>query len=96
LGGAVVKIRLITREGTIDAKLPHEGAKFVEVAYPCSECGSFQVAGVQSTIVRGHDTYRSKAVCVGCGHACGELEAKVETIFGLAEDELVMQRPRVY
>lgn len=88
-------IRLITRERTIAAKLPHEGAKFVVVEFPCG-CGSFQVAGVEGTTTHDHDTYRSDAVCVGCGAACGTLEAKVNTLFGIGEDIAVGLRCRVY
>jgi hypothetical protein len=90
-----MEVKLVTRERTIPARLPYPTATFVEVDFPCSGCGSKQVAG--GTPTRGHDTYTAPAVCVDCRAACGTLVATVSTLFGIEEDERVLNgRPRVY
>jgi hypothetical protein len=59
-------------------------------------CGATGIAGKGKRIAT-RDTYEADAFCVGCGEQVGVLRAKVETIFGLEEDEAVLNgRWKVY
>jgi hypothetical protein len=84
----------------LPARLPYDAAEFVLVAdLPvCPRCGvGLKVAGRAGTEHHDHDTYYAEAGCVGCGATLGELQAKVSTIFGIDEDEAVLNgRCRVY
>lgn len=54
-------------------------------------------AGLKGSMVRGHDTYTSLAGCTACGKLAGKLVVTVSTIFGIEEDERVLNgRARVY
>jgi len=92
-----VKITLTTREGhVLEGRLPYDGAAFVEFDAPCSGCGSKAVAGGAPSI-ESHDTYRAQAACCGCRAACGVLRVQVSTLFGIEEDNRVLNgRCRVY
>lgn len=47
--------------------------------------------------IESHDTYAANAVFVCCGAPAGVLRVKVDTIFGIEEDERVLAGPwRVY
>lgn len=64
----------------------------------CSACKSKRthLQGRFSTRHFDHDTHYSNVYCE-CGEFLGELQAKVDTIFGIEEDERVLLgRPRVY
>ena len=59
------------------------------------KCGDNRVSG--SEMRRGHDEYVAVARCYGCKAFCGTLYAKVDTIFGIEEDDAVLNgRARVY
>ena len=47
--------------------------------------------------IEDHDTYAACGHCAVCTERVGVIRARVSTIFGLAEDERVLNgRPRVY
>ena len=81
------------------ASLPYNGADCVEVDVRCPVCmqeGPIRVVG-DGIADRTHDEYRAHARHRGCGKHVGRLIAHVSTIFGIEEDERVLNgRPRVY
>ena len=86
----------VTRDGKrMTAKLPHPQCTYVEVPIACT-CGSNKVRGIgihETT----HDTYVADARCCGCDKPSGTIRATVSTIFGIAEDDRVLNgRVRVY
>lgn len=94
-------IRLhLAKGGVRKAELPFADASHVIVDGACPHCSDspFKAAGVEGSIVRGHDTYTSSAVCLKCKQKLGKLVLTVSTIFGIEEDErvLVSGRCRVY
>jgi hypothetical protein len=74
----------------------HPFERFATVDAPCGWCGSMHVRGTGKSI-ESRDTYRADAVCFDCGASRGVLRVKVDTLFGLEEDEAVLHgRARVY
>jgi len=71
-------------------KTPYEGASYADVPdVECPHCKKpLQVQGTGKRIA-GHDIYRAPAICTACEKLVGELEVKVNTLFGLEEDERV-------
>ena len=69
---------------------PYSGAEYADVPdVDCPKCSEpLQVQGAGKHIVE-YDTYASTAVCTKCHEAVGELRLKVNTLFGLEEDERV-------
>lgn len=70
-------------------------------ACPCCKADPFDVHGTGMTRggpdPRRCDRYTSPAVCLACRVGVGTLVAEMDTLFGLAEDEAVLEgRPRVY
>lgn len=94
----IKSIRLDTKvAGVRECKLPHSSADHVMPEGKCPECGQeeWKVQGGETT--RGHDTYSAPARCVLCGERVGTLVVKMDTLFGLEEDERVLHgRARVY
>lgn len=83
----------------VSATLPHHDADHVTVPGACPNCGAtpFAVAGVKGSMVTGHDTMISDAGCTACKRVTGRLVVTVSTIFGIREDQAVLQgRCRVY
>ncbi len=98
-GWVVTRITLHFTKGPPTTNVvPVESGDFAEVpGFECDACHSdLRVRGA----LTGHsrDTYRATALCFNCGHQIGTLEAQVDTIFGIDEDEamLVHGRARVY
>lgn len=98
-----MKITLTRSNGRkLVAKQPHENADRVIVeSDTCTECkeSPLAVRGLGMTIDpnASHDTYRADAVCYSCGAPAGVLRVKMSTIFGIEEDERVLNgRCRVY
>ena len=81
------------------AKVPFDGASYVEVDIRCPMCaeeGPIRVQGLGIS-ERTHDEYRATALHLECDRPIGRLIAQVSTIFGIEEDERVLNgRPRVY
>ena len=89
-------ITLVTNERTVLARLPYNGCPWVEVDYPCSGCGAFRIAGSKPH-VEEDSKITATAVCLGCRAPCGTLVVSTETLFGLEEDDRMLNgRPRVY
>jgi hypothetical protein len=77
-------------------KKPEEDAAAVEIPGIKCQCGAeplvVQGAGRRISVnpKLRHDTYEADAVCVKCDGHVGKLYAKMNTLFGLEEDEAVM------
>lgn len=81
------------------ARCPYFNADHVIVEGACPVCKAtpFSAGGVKGTMARGHDTFEARAGCLVCGVVSGKLVVKVDTIFGIEEDERVLHgRARVY
>ena len=75
---------------------PYPTAPFADVGggWKCT-CGSSQVSG--RGMHHDHDTYRAVGHCSDCGVEVGTIAAKVSTIWGIDEDNVVLHgRARVY
>lgn len=73
-------------------KTPYEGASYADVLeMVCPHCGEeLRVQGTGRRIT-SRDTYAASALCVACETVVGELRLKVDTLFGLEEDEAVFR-----
>lgn len=95
-----MKITLVSAGRRLHAELPYYGADYVLVPQlqQCPGChDALKVKGLVATVHHDHDTYYADAVCISCKHAVGELQTQVSTIFGIEEDEAVLNgRARVY
>jgi hypothetical protein len=69
---------------------PYEGASHADVpGQNCPHCKKeLRVQGTGKHI-KSFDTYASVGICVACEKPVGEIQAKVNTLFGLEEDERV-------
>jgi hypothetical protein len=78
---------------------PHAACAHVEADVDCHGCerkGPLEIVGT-GNVVRGFDTYTTQAKTLCCGAVLGELRVTVSTIFGIEEDERVLNgRARVY
>lgn len=96
-----MKVELEPSDGgtRIEAQVPFHGATRVEVGTPCPSCereAPLKLVG-KGTPERGHDTYTCRAEALCCGATLGKLIVTMSTIFGLEEDERVLNgRCRVY
>jgi hypothetical protein len=94
-----MKVKLVVPDRyPIVIPTPPDGAASVSAPIACSACGAdapIEVSGCGITS-HDHDTYYADAAHVGCGKVIGRLSAKVETLFGIEEDEAVCARARVY
>ena len=87
----------LTFEGHVYDATPSGAVATVPIACPhCKAAAPMAVrgGGIRETT---HDTYIADARCVQCGEPMGTLRAKVDTIFGIEEDERVLNSGcRVY
>jgi hypothetical protein len=93
-----MKITLTIGDKKLIARRPHDQSTFVEVNAACPRCKiePMQVQGNGNSI-ESRDTYRADARCLACGETVGTLRVKVSTIFGIEEDDRVLNgRCRVY
>lgn len=98
------KITLKLEDGTVrTGKLPYPNADHAVITGDCPHCkptdrnDGFKVAGIKGTMAHDYDTYRARGGCLVCGAYVGELRMKVDTIFGIEEDERVFNMGiRVY
>ena len=80
--------------GIVSLPMPPDGSPDVDTGKPCA-CDATRVRGIDPT--HDYDTYTSQAICVGCGAHRGKLRVKVDTLFGIDEDNAVLHgRCRVY
>lgn len=102
-----MKITIVLSDGSRKpAHLPYDGATHVVCSIDCPHgCAPVVVAGIKNLLkISGtginrtsHDCYFADAVALCCKKRIGTIETKVETIFGIEEDERVMSGPwRVY
>ena len=78
-------------------ELPYEGATYVESTGACPSCKASPWKLQGGHPERGHDTYTSAAGCTSCKAIVGQLVVTVSTLFGIEEDERVLNgRCRVY
>jgi len=97
----VVKVTLHLAGGGVHVcKVPYPGANRVFVEAACPECKAEAPIDIRGRGIKSHDhdTYYADAEHVGCGGSLGTLHAKVDTIFGIEEDEAMLKhgRARVY
>jgi hypothetical protein len=78
--------------------LVSDNGKHVTVKLACPKCGTSPVRAVGQGIVETtHDTYVARAISLCCREPLGDMRTTVDTIFGIEEDEAVLNgRPRVY
>lgn len=70
--------------------------KGMECCPRCKAKGPVRVAG-KNLRIESHDTYASDGLALCCMKRLGTIRAVMSTIFGLEEDERVLNgRPRVY
>jgi hypothetical protein len=92
---AQMKIRIDTDDKSIAAHIPFDGADHVLADEPCA-CGSHKVMG-RGNHIESHDTYAAEAFCGACPARRATLRVTMSTIFGIEEDERVLNgRARVY
>lgn len=104
-----MKITLTIDDVVYQARLPYEEAAFVLVddieKCPFCEHKNGEVLGVKMKFkvhgrhkrIESHDTYASDAHALCCGKQVGTLRVKMNTVFGVEEDERVLSGPwKVY
>jgi hypothetical protein len=75
------------------AKLPNPG---LGKGFAGGICDSTEYKGAGMSI-ESRDTYRANAICDRCGHPAGTLRVQVPTMWGIEEDERVLNGPwKVY
>lgn len=84
------KATLTIGKETFAVAVPYEGCSYADVpSVVCPHCGEpLQVQGTGKRIAT-RDTYAATAICTTCEKPVGELKLKVNTLFGLEEDERV-------
>jgi hypothetical protein len=90
----------VSVEGKVHAaNRPNPESNFVVVDIPCPHCKSapLEVRG-RGKPERGHDFYKNTdTITLCCGEAVDWIRVKLDTLFGLEEDERVLRGPwRVY
>ena len=92
-----MKISIRLPDGTaVPARLEEGGGAVVVPTCPSCGADAARVRGLGVTH-HDHDAYYAAARALCCGEVIGTMEAKVDTIFGIDEDERVLRgRCRVY
>ena len=92
-------LTLTLRDGSIRALTPWPSGERAIAVGSCPLCGAeeFPVAG-HARHIESHDTYAASAESLCCRQPVGTIRVRVETLFGLEEDEAVLihGRARVY
>ena len=93
-----LKITITLKDGRkVKAKLPYEHASDAVTDVQCPNGGHFLAAHGIGTPQVEYDTMTSPARCCGCGERIGTITVKVNTLFGIEEDERMLNgRFRVY
>jgi hypothetical protein len=92
-----MQIELKTENGSIPCKLPYTGADHVILQGDCPNCKVPNTPIQGGDVERGFNTYTAPAACATCRVLVGKLVVTVSTIFGIEEDEAVLNgRARVY
>lgn len=75
---------------TFKVKMPYDGASYADVPdAKCPHCSEDLTVQGTGKRIKDYDMYEAGAICVKCKKAVGELQMKVNTLFGLEEDERV-------
>ena len=90
------------------ARCPYDGCDHViiELDTPCPACksknhcdllsdpsfGEFKISGAHQ-FIESYDTYACDAIALCCRQRIGVMRVKVDTIFGIEEDERVLNGP---
>lgn len=95
-----MKVTVQVEGKTRSATLPedYENAEYVTVSGTCPHCGvePFNVRG-GGIMSKDHDSKYAEASCLACGKHVGRMRVRFDTIFGIEEDERVLNgRYRVY
>lgn len=94
-----MKITLTIADVVLDAELPYPHADHVTADMFCPSCKAaapLKVSG-KGNHIESHDTYAARAVALCCRKEIGTIRATMSTIFGVEEDERVLNgRARVY
>ena len=93
-----MKITLTTNEGRrLVGSLAFPEAEQVDFKLADAHCGGEHLTARGGDPTIDYDTYTSKAVCAVCGDHLGTLTVRVNTLFGIEEDQRVLNgRARVY
>lgn len=91
----VMKLTIETDGKRHDAKLHSDNRTVYTTTWNCAACNTNGV-WCGKRYIHSHDEYAAPAKCAGCGADVGRVIAKMDTIFGLEEDEAVGLRCRVY
>lgn len=95
-----MKVFIVRRgEKRIACTVPYEGAIFVDADGLCPNCNddAFKVSGRNQRIAGDDRAYEADAIALCCGAHVGTLRAETNTLFGVREDEAVLNgRCRVY
>ena len=81
---------------------PEPGAPHLELDRRCPACGGpsegpLRLIAERARQAQVHDTITAPALALCCGAKIGSVVVEVETIFGLEEDDAVLEgRARVY
>lgn len=103
-----ISITIDEKKHTVRLPYPSSREAIVDDIHECPACGvkfpldgqgqpfpPFKVKGKNAR--HTHDTYVSDGVALCCERYVGKLEMKVDTIFGIEEDERVLNGPwKVY
>ncbi len=79
--------------------VPHDGADHAIADGACPSCKAspFRVQGSGNHVAADDRAYEAHGQCLTCSAWVGTIRAEVSTIFGIREDQAVLQgRPRVY
>lgn len=89
----------VTGVGVRSAAAQNAESEYVIVNSACPLCrrSILRASGLGFPVATGHDTYESDARCIDCQQVIGRITVKVDTIFGIEEDNAVLHgRARVY
>lgn len=95
---AALDVRFYDSDGKRhEVQVPFLGCDFVIVDGACPHCEAEPFKAQGRGMSHDHDTYYAQARCLGCDKAVGQIELHVSTVFGIEEDERVLNgRCRVY
>lgn len=96
-----MKTTLKLTDGRVLTARPSGAVAIAKALTACPRCREAAPAGLcvrgDGRRVESRDTFVANASAVPCGCAVGVLRVRVSTIFGLEEDEVVLNGPwRVY
>ena len=96
-----IVLRITAEDGStkdVKATLPYKDANFVEIrGHKCKSCAYDLIAQGQETHTEDDRVHVAPAACANCGIIVGQLRVTPASLFGIEEDERVLNsRYRVY